>query len=77
MNHQGRSYGSGYSDFINAFSTNELEEWIFGFPSHSSSRTGFWDWVNDPHSNPPSPPALEPFRRPLPHHPPWRTSQRL
>ncbi|MBW0546243.1 hypothetical protein O181_085958 [Austropuccinia psidii MF-1] len=59
MNHQGQSYGSGYSDFINAFSTDELEELLFGFPSHSSSRTGFWDWVNDPQSNPPSPPALE------------------
>ncbi|MBW0589014.1 hypothetical protein O181_128729 [Austropuccinia psidii MF-1] len=59
MNHQDRSYGSVYSNFINAFSTNELEELLFGFPSPSSSRTGFWDWVNNPQSNSPSPPALE------------------
>ncbi|MBW0563525.1 hypothetical protein O181_103240 [Austropuccinia psidii MF-1] len=61
MNHQGQSYGSGSSNFIYAFSTDELEELLFGFPSHSSSRTGFWDWVNNPQSNPPSLPALETF----------------
>ncbi|MBW0506369.1 hypothetical protein O181_046084 [Austropuccinia psidii MF-1] len=58
MNSQGQSYGSGYSDFINSFHTEELEELLFGYPPHSSSRTAFWDWVNTPSSMPPSPPAL-------------------
>ncbi|MBW0564654.1 hypothetical protein O181_104369 [Austropuccinia psidii MF-1] len=59
MSHHGQSYGLGYSDFINAFSTAELEELLFGFSSHPSSSTSFWDWANYPHSTPPSPPALE------------------
>ncbi|MBW0525248.1 hypothetical protein O181_064963 [Austropuccinia psidii MF-1] len=59
MSHQSRSYGSGYSGFINAFSTAELEEWLFGFSSHPSSSMSFWDWANYPNSTPPSPPTLE------------------
>ncbi|MBW0583581.1 hypothetical protein O181_123296 [Austropuccinia psidii MF-1] len=55
MNSQSRLYGSGYSDFVNSFHTEELEEFLFGYLPHSSSRTAFWDWVNTPSSMPPSP----------------------
>ncbi|MBW0557290.1 hypothetical protein O181_097005 [Austropuccinia psidii MF-1] len=61
MNPQGRSYGSGYSDLVNIFSTEEVEELLFGYPSSPSNSTAFWDWVNAPSSTPPSPPALAPI----------------
>ncbi|MBW0573458.1 hypothetical protein O181_113173 [Austropuccinia psidii MF-1] len=61
MNPLGQSYGLGYSDLIKVFSTNELEELLFGCPSSPSRSTTFWDWVNNPHSTPPSPPALAPI----------------
>ncbi|MBW0565941.1 hypothetical protein O181_105656 [Austropuccinia psidii MF-1] len=61
MNPQGQSYGLGYSDLIKAFSTEELEELLFGCPSSPSRSTTFWDWVDNPHSTPPSPPSLVPI----------------
>ncbi|MBW0572859.1 hypothetical protein O181_112574 [Austropuccinia psidii MF-1] len=61
MNPQGRSYGLGYSDLINIFSTEEVEELLFGYLSSPSRSTTFWDWVNNPHLTPPSPPALAPI----------------
>ncbi|MBW0566337.1 hypothetical protein O181_106052 [Austropuccinia psidii MF-1] len=61
MNSQGRLYGSGYSDLINIFSTEEVEELLFGYPSSPSNSTTFWDWVNGPSYTPPSPPALSPI----------------
>ncbi|MBW0570507.1 hypothetical protein O181_110222 [Austropuccinia psidii MF-1] len=56
-----RSYGLGYSDFVKTFATEELEELLFGYPSSPSRSTSFWDWVNNPCSTPPSPPALAPI----------------
>ncbi|MBW0566527.1 hypothetical protein O181_106242 [Austropuccinia psidii MF-1] len=61
MNPRAQSYGYGYSDFINAFGTEELEELLFGYPSSPSNSTAFWDWVNAPSPTPPSPPALAPI----------------
>ncbi|MBW0578724.1 hypothetical protein O181_118439 [Austropuccinia psidii MF-1] len=61
MSSTGRFYGSGYSDFISSFSPDELEELLFGYPSSPSRSTTFWDWVNNPHSTPPSSPALAPL----------------
>ncbi|MBW0548886.1 hypothetical protein O181_088601 [Austropuccinia psidii MF-1] len=58
MNPLGQSYGLGYSDLIKVFSTDELEELLFGCPSSPSRSTTFWDWVNSPHS---TPPALAPI----------------
>ncbi|MBW0568946.1 hypothetical protein O181_108661 [Austropuccinia psidii MF-1] len=58
MNPRAQSYGYGYSDLINAFCTEELEKLLFGYSSHPSNCTAFWDWVNAPSSTPPSPPAL-------------------
>ncbi|MBW0537637.1 hypothetical protein O181_077352 [Austropuccinia psidii MF-1] len=51
----------GYSDLIKVFSTDKLEELLFGCPSSPSRSTTFWDWANNPHLNPPSPPALAPI----------------
>ncbi|MBW0564599.1 hypothetical protein O181_104314 [Austropuccinia psidii MF-1] len=61
MNPLGQSYGLGYSDLIKVFSTKELEELSFGCPTSPSRSTTFWDWVNNPHLTPPSPPALTPI----------------
>ncbi|MBW0571062.1 hypothetical protein O181_110777 [Austropuccinia psidii MF-1] len=61
MNPQGQSYGLRYSDLINIFSAEEVEELLFGYPCSPSRRTTFWDWVNNPHSTPPSPPTLTPI----------------
>ncbi|MBW0564064.1 hypothetical protein O181_103779 [Austropuccinia psidii MF-1] len=61
MNPLRQSYGLGYSDLIDVFSTDELEELLFVSPSSASRSTTFWDWVNNPHSTPPSPPALAPI----------------
>ncbi|MBW0570947.1 hypothetical protein O181_110662 [Austropuccinia psidii MF-1] len=58
MNPLGQSYGLGYSDLVKVFNTEELEELLFGCPSSPSRSTTFWDWVNNPHLTPPSPPAL-------------------
>ncbi|MBW0563643.1 hypothetical protein O181_103358 [Austropuccinia psidii MF-1] len=61
MNSSNRSYGLGYSDFVKTFATEELEELLFGYPSSPSRSTSFLDWVNNPRSTPPSPPALAPI----------------
>ncbi|MBW0559933.1 hypothetical protein O181_099648 [Austropuccinia psidii MF-1] len=61
MNPLGQSYGLGYSDLIKVFSSDELEELLFGCPSSPLRSTTFWDWVNNSHSTPPSPPALTPI----------------
>ncbi|MBW0556625.1 hypothetical protein O181_096340 [Austropuccinia psidii MF-1] len=61
MSSTGCLYGSGYSDLISSFSPEELEELLFGYPSSPSRSNTFWDWVNNPHSTPPSPPALAPI----------------
>ncbi|MBW0570865.1 hypothetical protein O181_110580 [Austropuccinia psidii MF-1] len=61
MNPLGQSYGLGYSDLIKVFSSDNLEELLFGCPSSPSRSTTFWDWVNNFHSTPPSPPALTPI----------------
>ncbi|MBW0579293.1 hypothetical protein O181_119008 [Austropuccinia psidii MF-1] len=66
MNPQGRSYGLGYSDLINIFSTEEVEELLFGYPSSPSRSTTFWDWVNNPHSTPPLLQLWHQFRTPPP-----------
>ncbi|MBW0589199.1 hypothetical protein O181_128914 [Austropuccinia psidii MF-1] len=61
MNSCNRSYGMGYSNFVKTFAAEELEELLFGYPSSPLRSTGFWDWVNNPRSTPPSPPALAPI----------------
>ncbi|MBW0561062.1 hypothetical protein O181_100777 [Austropuccinia psidii MF-1] len=61
MNPDGQSFGLGYSDLFKVFSTDKLDELLFGCPSSPSRSTTFWDWVNNPHSTPPSPPALAPI----------------
>ncbi|MBW0538279.1 hypothetical protein O181_077994 [Austropuccinia psidii MF-1] len=61
MNPQGQSYGLGYSDLINIFSTKEVEELLFGYPSSPSRSTTFWDWVKNPHSTPPKSNASSPY----------------
>ncbi|MBW0564705.1 hypothetical protein O181_104420 [Austropuccinia psidii MF-1] len=58
MNPLGQSYGLGYSDLIKVFSTEELDELLFGCPSYPSRSTIFWDRVDNPHLTPPSPAAL-------------------
>ncbi|MBW0558169.1 hypothetical protein O181_097884 [Austropuccinia psidii MF-1] len=61
MNSCNQLYGLGYSDFAKTLATGEQEELLFGYPSSPSKSTSFWDWVNNPCSTPPSPPALEPI----------------
>ncbi|MBW0569417.1 hypothetical protein O181_109132 [Austropuccinia psidii MF-1] len=39
----------------------DKQELLFGYPSSPSRSTTFWDWVNNPHSTPPSSPALAPM----------------
>ncbi|MBW0592199.1 hypothetical protein O181_131914 [Austropuccinia psidii MF-1] len=58
MNPLGQSHGLGYSDLIKVFSSDELEELLFGCPSSPSRSTTFWDWVSNSYLTPPSPPAL-------------------
>ncbi|MBW0580296.1 hypothetical protein O181_120011 [Austropuccinia psidii MF-1] len=69
MSSLNRHYGFGYSDSVNVFSDEELEELLFGYPSSPSESRGFWDWATKPHSTPASPPALATLSRapsPLP-----------
>ncbi|MBW0584344.1 hypothetical protein O181_124059 [Austropuccinia psidii MF-1] len=49
------SYGSGYSDFIKAFTANEIEDLLFG-----STLPSFAETLSDPSYPPPLPPALAP-----------------
>ncbi|MBW0549614.1 hypothetical protein O181_089329 [Austropuccinia psidii MF-1] len=63
MSSSNRHYGYGYSILIDSFSSEELEELLFGYPSSPSKNMGIWNWANNFNSTPSSPPALATLSR--------------
>ncbi|MBW0581198.1 hypothetical protein O181_120913, partial [Austropuccinia psidii MF-1] len=58
MSSSDRSYGSGYSDLIKAFTASKIEELLFG-----RTLPSFHETISDCSSHPQSPPALAPLSR--------------
>ncbi|MBW0564124.1 hypothetical protein O181_103839 [Austropuccinia psidii MF-1] len=63
MSSHNQSYGSGYSDFLKAFTTEEVEELLFFYPSSRSGKMEIWGWANNYRSSPSSPSALSALSR--------------
>ncbi|MBW0575544.1 hypothetical protein O181_115259 [Austropuccinia psidii MF-1] len=56
-------HGYRYSSLIDSFSSEELEELLFGYPSSPSKNMGIWSLANNFNSTPSSPPSLATLSR--------------